>query len=168
MKLSVYIFLVLSCCASLVLAQSEEEFTGGVNEYSLQPLDESLVEDETSTTFILDNTKTKIGRDLYEEFYRQWNNIQLDSMALAQFKASIKANSELIIDLEEIPAPGLSNIVSIKVGDLLVWQQFVQTRSEALTIQVAEAVQEVLGYFISYQEIQGQLSTEDQSGTGIY
>ena len=168
MKFCVFIFLFMGLGYEIAVAQSEEEFTGGVNEYSLQPLDESLVEDEASTTFILDNTKTKVGRDLYEEFYRQWNNIQLDSLDLVKFRESIKSNSELIIDLEEIPAPGLSNIVSIKVGDLLVWQQFVQTRSEALGIQVSEAVQEVLGYFISYQEIQSQLGTQDQSGTGIY
>ena len=151
-----------------VKGQSEEEWSLGVNEYSLQPLDEALMEDESSTTFILDNTKTKIGRDLYEEFYRQWNGIQLDSTALVQFKASTIANQELIIDLEEIPSPGLSNIVSIKVGDLLVWQQFVQARADALETQVAEAVQEVLQYFIGYQEVQNQLGTEDQSGTGIF
>lgn len=151
-----------------VQAQTEEEWSLGVNEYSLQPMDESLVEDEASTTFILDNTKTKVGRDLYEEFYRQWNGIQLDSAVLEQYKASIIANNELIIDLEEIPSPGLSNIVSIKVGDLLVWQQFVQVRADAMEQQVAEAVQEVLSYFISYQDAQTQMGNEDQSGTGIY
>jgi len=151
-----------------VKAQSEEEWNIGVNEYSLQPLDEALMEDESSTTFILDNTKTKVGRDLYEEFYRQWNGIQLDSAALMQFRASTIANQELIIDLEEIPSPGLSNIVSIKVGELLVWQQFVQVRADAMESQVAEAVQEVLQYFIGYQEVQNQLETQDQSGTGIF
>ena len=151
-----------------IKAQSEEEWTIGVNEYSLQPLDEALMEDESSTTFILDNTKTKVGRDLYEEFYRQWNGIQLDSAALMQFRASTIANQELIIDLEEIPSPGLSNIVSIKVGELLVWQQFVQVRADAMESQVAEAVQEVLQYFIGYQEVQNQLETQDQSGTGIF
>jgi hypothetical protein len=162
-------FFAMMAVSSTASAQIEDEFLGtSVDEYSLQPLDEALIEDDAAGTFILDNTKTKIGRDLYEEFYRQWNSIQLDSVSLAQFKASVKTNSELIIDLEEIPAPGLSNIVSIKVGDLLVWQQFVQTRSEALIIQVNEAVQEVLGYFVSYQDIQNQLGSEDQSGTGIY
>lgn len=151
-----------------IKAQSEEEWNIGVNEYSLQPLDEALMEDESSTTFILDNTKTKVGRDLYEEFYRQWNGIQLDSAALMQFRASTIANQELIIDLEEIPSPGLSNIVSIKVGELLVWQQFVQVRADAMESQVAEAVQEVLQYFIGYQEVQNQLETQDQSGTGIF
>ena len=151
-----------------IKAQTEEEWTIGVNEYSLQPLDEALMEEESSTTFILDNTKTKVGRDLYEEFYRQWNGIQLDSAALMQFKASTIANQELIIDLEEIPSPGLSNIVSIKVGELLVWQQFVQVRADAMESQVAEAVQEVLQYFIGYQEVQNQLETQDQSGTGIF
>jgi len=165
-KLLLTALLIFTFCG--VKAQSEEEWNIGVNEYSLQPLDEALMEDESSTTFILDNTKTKVGRDLYEEFYRQWNGIQLDSAALMQFKASTIANQELIIDLEEIPSPGLSNIVSIKVGELLVWQQFVQVRADAMESQVAEAVQEVLQYFIGYQEVQNQLETQDQSGTGIF
>ena len=94
--------------------------------------------------------------------------MQLDSAGKAQFASSVKANEELIIEMEEIPSPGLSNMVTIKVGDLLVWQQFVQPRLEAMEAQVAEAVQYVLQYFIGYQEIQNQLGTRDQSGTGIF
>jgi len=149
-------------------AQSEESLLENNSMYSMDPLDESAFDENESTTFILDNTKTKIGRDLYEEFYRQWGGMQLDSLARAQFKTSVMANEELIIEMEEIPSPGLSNMVSIKVGDLLVWQQFVQPRSEAMEAQVAEAVQQVLQYFVGYQEIQNQLGTADQSGSGIF
>ena len=92
----------------------------------------------------------------------------MDSLGRAQFMASVMANEELLIELEEIPSPGLSNMVAIKVGDLLVWQQFVQPRSEAMEAQVAEAVQQVLQYFVGYQEIQNQLGTADQSGSGIF
>ena len=151
-----------------VRAQSEESLLENNSMYSMDPLDESAFDENESTTFILDNTKTKIGRDLYEEFYRQWGGMQLDSLARAQFKTSVMANEELIIEMEEIPSPGLSNMVSIKVGDLLVWQQFVQPRPEAMEAQVAEAVQQVLQYFVGYQEIQNQLGTADQSGSGIF
>lgn len=149
-------------------AQSEESLLENNSMYSMDPLDDAVFDENASTTFILDNTKTKIGRDLYEEFYRQWSGMQLDSLGKAQFMASVMANEELLIELEEIPSPGLSNMVAIKVGDLLVWQQFVQPRSEAMEAQVAEAVQQVLQYFVGYQEIQNQLGTADQSGSGIF
>ncbi|REA57751.1 hypothetical protein DSL64_22725 [Dyadobacter luteus] len=149
-------------------AETEESLLESAALFSMDPLDESAFDENGSTMFILDNTKTKIGRDLYEEFYRQWGGMQLDSTGKAQFASSVKANEELIIEMEEIPSPGLSNMVTIKVGDLLVWQQFVQPRLEAMEAQVAEAVQYVLQYFIGYQEIQNQLGTRDQSGTGIF
>ena len=149
-------------------AETEESLLESAALFSMDPLDESAFDENGSTMFILDNTKTKIGRDLYEEFYRQWGGMQLDSAGKAQFASSVKANEELIIEMEEIPSPGLSNMVTIKVGDLLVWQQFVQPRLEAMEAQVAEAVQYVLQYFIGYQEIQNQLGTRDQSGTGIF
>ncbi len=150
-----------------VSAQSEERLIDD-KMFSNQPLEESGMEEDGSMTFILDNTKTKVGRDMYEEFYRQWSGMQLDSTAMAQFKASIYSNEDLLIELEEIPSPGINNIVGIKVGDLLVWQQFVQPRLEAMELQVAEAVQQVLQYFISYQEIQSELGSADQSGSGIF
>jgi len=148
-------------------AQSEESLIDD-KMFSNQPLEEAGFEEDASTTFILDNTKTKVGRDMYEEFYRQWSGMQLDSAAMVQFKASVHSNDELLIELEEIPSPGISNIVGIKVGDLLVWQQFVQPRLEAMELQVAEAVQQVLQYFISYQDIQNELGSADQSGSGIF
>lgn len=158
---------VLILISFFVSAQSEERLIDD-KMFSNQPLEESGMEEDGSMTFILDNTKTKVGRDMYEEFYRQWSGMQLDSAAMAQFKASIYSNEELLIELEEIPSPGINNIVGIKVGDLLVWQQFVQPRLEAMELQVAEAVQQVLQYFISYQEIQSELGSADQSGSGIF
>lgn len=161
-------FLLLILNNNYLFAQSEELLLGKDELYSLEPLDESVFNEGSSLTFILDNTKTKMGRDLYEEFYRQWTAMKLDSTTQKQFINSVKANEELIIELEEIPSPGLSNIISIKVGDLLVVQQFIQTRVEAMETQASEAVEQVFQYFISYQEIQEQMGTADQSGSGIY
>lgn len=162
------LFLILLLAGNQLFAQSEELLMGKDELYSLEPLDESVFNEGSSLAFILDNTKTKMGRDLYEEFYRQWSAIKLDSTTQKQFITSVQANEELIIELEEIPSPGLSNIISIKVGDLLVVQQFIQTRMEAMETQAAEAVDQVFQYFISYQEIQDQMGTADQSGSGIY
>jgi hypothetical protein len=164
----IYLLFLFVFIGMHVRAQSEESLLESNSMFSMEPLDESVFDENASTLFILDNTKTKIGRDLYEEFYRQWSGMQLDSAGKAQFNLSVQANEELLIEMEEIPSPGLSNMVAIRVGDLLVWQQFVQPRPDAMEMQVAEAVQQVLQYFIGYQEIQNQLGTKDQSGTGIF
>ena len=164
----IFVLMLLCMFSFQVNAQSEESLLDNNSMYSMDPLDESVFDEGASITFILDNTKTKIGRDLYEEFYRQWSGMQLDSLSKVQFKNSVSTNEELIIEMEEIPSPGLSNMIAIKVGDLLVWQQFVQPRPDAMEVQVAEAVQQVLQYFVSYQDIQNQLGSQDQSGTGIF
>ncbi len=130
--------------------------------------DENSAEISEVIAFIIDNTKTKLGRDFYEEFYRQWNGLQLDSLTTQRFKETVENNSDLIIELEEIPSPGITNLVSIKIGELTVWQQFVQTRIDALEFQTGDAVKEVFQYFLSYQEIQNQLGSEDQMGSGIF
>ena len=164
----IFVLMLLCMFSFQVNAQSEESLLDNNSMYSMDPLDESVFDEGASITFILDNTKTKIGRDLYEEFYRQWSGMQLDSLSKVQFKNSVSTNEELIIEMEEIPSPGLSNMIAIKVGDLLVWQQFVQPRPDAMEVQVTEAVQQVLQYFVSYQDIQNQLGSQDQSGTGIF
>lgn len=149
-------------------AQAEDALLGKGTDLSLSPIDESVLEEDASTTFILDNTKTKVGRDLYDEFYRQWNNLQLDSTSAQKLKASLADNTDMIIEIEEVPSPGLSNMVVIKVDQVVVWQQFVQSRAEILEMQSTEAVQEVVSHFISLKEVQDLLGSKDQSGTGIY
>jgi len=164
--------LLLIVLASLIFenafAQIDDPLSNGTFDFSLSPIDEAILEDDASSAFILDNTKTKIARELYDEFYRQWNSLQLDSTSIKKLKTSLNDNPDLVIEIEEIPSPGLSNMAMVKVDQVVVWQQFVQSRAEILEIQASEAVQEVISYFISLQDVQDQLGLKDQSGTGIY
>lgn len=163
-KLIVICILVLF--SESLIAQSENDLLGtGID---LELMDESMLDDESSSTFILDNTKTKIGRDLYETFYQLWSSLELDSTARKQLKVSLIANPELVIEIEEIPSPGLSNMAVVKIDDIVIWQDFVQTRPDAMTAQLSEAIRQVIQYFISFQEIQNQLGSDDQSGSGIF
>lgn len=162
--------LIVTCIMVLftncLLAQSENDLLGTGNDTEL--LDESMEDEESSSTFILDNTKTKIGRDLYETFYHLWSSLELDSTARKQLKLSLAANPELVIEIEEIPSPGLSNMAVIKIDDAVIWQDFVQTRPDAMAAQLSDAVKQAIQYFISFQEIQNQLGSQDQSGSGIF
>ena len=157
---------ILVLLSNNLIAQSEDDLMGAGNDAEL--MDESSLDDESSSTFILDNTKTKIGRDLYESFYHLWTSPELDSTARKQLRLSLAANPELVIEVEEIPSPGLTNMAVIKIDDTVIWQDFVQTRSDAMITQVSEAVRQAIQYFISFQEIQSQLGSQDQSGSGIF
>lgn len=154
--------------AKNAFAQTEEEIFGNGKDLSLNPIDESMLEENVTSTFILDNTKTKVGRDLYDEFYRKWSSLQLDSTSTQKLNISLAENNDMVIEIEEVPSPGLSNMVVVKVDQVVVWQQFVQTRVEILELQSEEAVQEVVSHFISLKEVQDQLGSKDQLGTGIY
>ncbi|GAB2766993.1 hypothetical protein GCM10027275_06450 [Rhabdobacter roseus] len=163
------LFLLISLGGVNCLAQETPLEEEALEEYSVRPLDEALIESESGTTLILDNSRTKVGRDFYEEFYRQWTSAQLDSTSMGQMNATFEQNiDELTVKIEELPSIGLSNIIEISVGDQIVWQQFVQPRLEILEAQAENAAQTVLQYLVNYQLIQSQLGTEDQMGTGIY
>ncbi|MFN3381753.1 MAG: CsgE family curli-type amyloid fiber assembly protein, partial [Runella zeae] len=75
---------------------------------------------------------------------------------------------DLTIMIEELPSPGLSNLIQISVNDQLLWQQFMQPRMDALEYFAENAYETVLQYILNYQEIQNQLGSQDQKGTGVY
>jgi curli production assembly/transport component CsgE len=163
------LFLLLYFSTSLLsYAQSENDLLGSGPGGLDEIYDETTFDDDLASTLIFDNTKTKVGRDLYESFYHELSNIQLDSISKGQLKLSLAANPELVIEIDEIPSPGLNNVVIVKVDNVTVWQDFVQARIDALTAQASEAVRQVIQYYISFQDIQNQLGSEDQSGSGIY
>ncbi|MCE7065094.1 curli production assembly/transport protein CsgE [Dyadobacter sp. CY326] len=152
----------------LTFAQLEKDvLETGADSFN-EILNEATFDDELASTFIFDNTKTKIGRDLYEIFYHELSSAQLDSVSKRQLKLSMEANPELVIEIEEIPSPGLNNVMTVKVDGVTVWQEFVQARIDALAFQAAEAVKQVIQYYISFQDVQNQLGSQDQSGSGIY
>lgn len=164
---TIFITTFLLITPVLAYAQSESDLLGAGPDDLNEMLDETMSDEESVSTFILDNTKTKIGGDLYETFYHEWSSIQLDTASRRQLKLSLAANPELVIEIEEIPSPGLNNVALIKVDDVTIWQDFAQPRPDALAIQVSEAVRQVIQYFISFQDIQNQLGSQDQSGSGI-
>lgn len=119
---------------------------------------------------LLDQTRTKNGRDFYEYVYQRWSAVQSDT-TLIPANAFTQIGEELTVLIEEQPVPGgigTSTIVSLSVNDVMIYQQFLQPRQGVLE-EMAEGASDMLTTYIqNYQQYQQQLGSEDQQGNGIF
>jgi hypothetical protein len=134
-------------------------------------LETMLSEETSSNILILDNTRTKFGRDFYEAFYQVWATVNTtlprDTAAIARGEVeSLEDQFSIVID--EAPAQGRASLVSIRLNDQLMWQDVLQPRIGIAEELAESAVGVVLDYLLNYQEIQNQLGSDDEKGTGIH
>lgn len=134
-----------------------------------QPNDDNLsVFSELGGGLLLDNTRTKGGRDFYEMVYKKWAAAQLDTLEQNLSKAIDNLGQELTIEIEEQPSLGTSTIVSVSINSNLIWRQFLQPREAIIDMLSDNAILYMSDYVINYNEYVQQLSNEDQKGDGIY
>jgi hypothetical protein len=102
---------------------------------------ESAVDDSAGNTLILDNSRTKVGKDFYDLFYKQWTSqpTTADSSRRQPPAPAIRAD-DVLITIEELPSPGSGNLIQISIDDEPVWQQFVQARYDLLEVDATQAV----------------------------
>lgn len=162
---------VLFCLfiSGVCLAQDPEvEGMGDLNEV----LKEETLTEEGAESLLLDNTRSKIGRDFYETFYKAYVNAPPSAPADTSQLARKPLDFELdvfLVTIEELPSTsGIGNIVSVSVNDQLLWQQFVQARQDVIEEYALNAVETIRQYIISYRDTQQQLGDEDQKGSGIF
>jgi len=116
--------------------------------------DSSRTDDIEIAGIVIDATQTKIGKDFYELFYQQWN--ELENV------------SEQSITISERALPQLGSQVSVEVEDYLIFLQNIQPRYEIIEQMVEYALQQTVLYIQNYEEMQKQLLGDDLEGTGIY
>jgi curli production assembly/transport component CsgE len=117
-------------------------------ESALDPLDLEIGE------MVFDETITKVGRDFYDEFYTNWSN-----------PTQIK---DFSITIKEMPMPGIGTQITVLIDDFELLKQFIRPNQEMIEMLSEYTVQLASQYLINYQEIQAQLQSEDQLGTGIF
>ena len=117
-------------------------------ELAIDPLDLEIGE------MIFDETITKVGRDFYDEFYTIWSN----PTTITDFSITIK----------EMPMPGIGTQITVIIDEFEILKQFIRPNQEMIEMLAEYTVGLTNQYLINYQEIQAQLQSEDQSGTGIY
>ena len=123
---------------------------------------------EQITGLLLDNTKTKAGRDFYESMYRNWSAALLDSTENNLALILPTFTEEIIIDFEEQPALGNSTRIIMSVDNIPIWTQLLQPRASVIEMLSEYAVLVLTDYLTNYQEYIQELNNEDSKGTGAY
>jgi hypothetical protein len=123
---------------------------------------------EQSTGLLLDNTKTKAGRDFYESMYRNWSAALLDSTENNLALILPTFTEEITIDFEEQPAMGNSTRIIMNVDNVPIWTQLLQPRASVIEMLSEYAVLVLTDYLTNYQEYNQDLENEDSKGTGAY
>ena len=103
---------------------------------------------------VIDETRTKIGRDFYDVFFSNWD-------------APEGANN-FMLTIRELPGRANSSFVSIEVNDQEILELPLQPRYDIIEETALYAVGRCYEYLRNYEQIQKDLSTGDLSGTGIY
>ncbi|WP_430973516.1 CsgE family curli-type amyloid fiber assembly protein [Sunxiuqinia rutila] len=103
---------------------------------------------------LVDNTKTKIGRDFYDLFYANW-------------EPPVDAKNYTITILEK-PFRLTSTLIVVSINDNVVYQAILQPRQEIVEQLSEQAATLTFNYLKNYEEIMRQLNGEDQAGTGIF
>ena len=117
-------------------------------EMTTDPLDLEIGE------MIFDETITKVGRDFYEIFFNNWSN----PTTITDFSITIK----------EMPMPGIGTQITVLMDEFEILKQFIRPNQEMIEMLAEYTVGLASQYLVNYQEIQAQLQSEDQSGTGIF
>lgn len=146
-----------------------------------ETMNEAVLTEDGAETLLLDNTRSKIGRDFYEAFFRRYAELPkvaagANALALVPVDTTQKITPKLeldinafIVTIDELPAFGIgTTIVSVTLNDQLVWQNYVQIRQDIIEAYAYNAAEVVNQYVINYQEVQRSLQSEDQSGSGIF
>ncbi len=103
---------------------------------------------------IIDETRTKTGRDFYDLFYNRW-------IPPTHFKA-------YTITVKELPARGRVSRIALLLNDKVLTQRVLQPRFDIVEAQVNTAIRLLNAHISKENSLQRQLENEDQQGTGIF
>ncbi len=103
---------------------------------------------------IIDESKTKIGREFYDVFFMNWHPPQ-----------NIKG---FTIYLRERAHPRFGSWVWIDVDEMTVYQTLLKPRFEVIEEAAIDGIRATAQFLVQSKTDQKQLSGQDMSGTGIY
>jgi len=103
---------------------------------------------------LVNDTKTKTGRDFYDLFYSSW-------------EAPVNAKN-YSITVSEKPFRLTSTMIVVSINDNVVYQGILQPREDIIEALSNEAISITHDYLVNYEEITKQLNGDDLAGSGIY
>lgn len=103
---------------------------------------------------LVDDTKTKSGKDFYDLFYGGW-------------MAPLSARN-YTITISEKPFRLTTTLIVVLINENTVYQSILQPRLDIIENQSQEAIAITYDYLQNYEEIMKQINGDDMSGSGIY
>ena len=103
---------------------------------------------------LVDDTKTKSGKDFYDLFYAGWE--------------APPGTKNYTITVSEKPFRLTSTMIVVSINDDVVYQGILQPRQDLIEGQSDEAISTTQSYLANYEEITKQLNGDDLAGSGIY
>jgi curli production assembly/transport component CsgE len=103
---------------------------------------------------LVDDTKTKSGKDFYDLFYSVW-------MAPPTAR-------NYTITISEKPFRLTTTLIVVSINENTVYQSILQPRLDIIESQSQEAIAITYDYLYNYEEIMKQINGDDMSGSGIY
>ncbi|WP_461099672.1 CsgE family curli-type amyloid fiber assembly protein [Spirosoma luteolum] len=171
-------FRLLVLCCLLLAGPSLRAQDPGLSDETLDEtrLDEAVVTEEGTQTLLLDNTRSKIGRDFYEAFFRRYAELPKAPglPAPADSTRTVAPNLDLdlaafVVTIDELPAFGVgTTVMVVSLNDQVIWQNYVQARTEILEAYAFDAAELINQYVLNYQDVQRSLENDDQRGSGIF
>jgi curli production assembly/transport component CsgE len=103
---------------------------------------------------IIDETKTKAGREFYELFYSHWFAPQ-DAR-------------DYTIYIAEEPARGRSTIIRVSINEHIIFRQYLQSRYDVIEELSGNAIIAATRKLKKLENIKSEIQDGDQSGNGIF
>lgn len=103
---------------------------------------------------LVDDTKTKTGKDFYDLFYGSWE--------------APKGAKNFTITISEKPFRLSSTLIVVSINDTPVYQSVLQPRQDIVEGLSQDAISTTQSYLANYEEIMKQLNGDDMAGSGIF
>lgn len=103
---------------------------------------------------LVDDTKTKTGKDFYDLFYGSW-------------EAPTGAKN-FTITISEKPFRLSSTLIVVSINETPVYQSVLQPRQDIVEGLSQDAISTTQSYLANYEEIMRQLNGDDMAGSGIF
>lgn len=103
---------------------------------------------------VIDDTKTKNGREFFDFFFRDWE--------------APEGAKNFTIYISEKPFRLNSTLIEISINETMVYQSFLQPRIDVIEALAMESISTTQLYLANYEALMQELGGADVRGTGIY
>ena len=103
---------------------------------------------------LVDDTKTKTGKDFYDLFYSSW--------------VAPPGAKNYTITVSEKPFRLSSTQIVVSINENPVYQAILQPRQDIVEALSVDAISTTQSYLANYEEIMKQLNGDDMTGSGIF